>query len=142
MTPCGDRDDALPAGERELVGAHLADGRFYGFVVALAVAASDRETAGFSQACGPADLARCLSTLQEAGVWTMGAAGETSTGLYDLDLRGSLALVMGAEGSGLRRLTRERCDQLYAIPMVGGVESLNVSVAAGISLYEALRQRQ
>ena len=72
----------------------------------------------------------------------MGAAGETEHSLYGADLRGPLGLVMGAEGSGLRRLTREHCDLLVRIPMVGSVESLNVSVATGICLFEALRQRQ
>ena len=87
------------------------------------------------------NLARCIGSLQQQGVWVMGAAGETDSSLYDLDLTGHLALVMGSEGSGLRRLTRERCDQLFAIPMLGTVESLNVSVASGICLFEANRQR-
>ena len=72
----------------------------------------------------------------------MGAAGESESHIYDIDLKGSLAIVMGAEGSGLRRLTREHCDALFKIPMVGTVESLNVSVATGICLFEALRQRR
>lgn len=88
------------------------------------------------------NLARCIKALQDAGVWVMGAAGEAEQSLYDLDLRTHVAIVMGSEGSGLRRLTRERCDQLFSIPMQGSVESLNVSVAAGICLYEGLRQRQ
>jgi 23S rRNA (guanosine2251-2'-O)-methyltransferase len=71
----------------------------------------------------------------------VGAAGESDVDLYELDLRGPLALVLGAEGAGLRRLTKEHCDHLVRIPMRGSVESLNVSVAAGVCLYEALRQR-
>lgn len=101
-------------------------------------------------ACGAAEitplvrtknLARCIETLKQAGIWVMGAAGEAESSLYDLELDGPIALVLGAEGRGLRRLTRDKCDRLYAIPMQGSVESLNVSVAAGISLFEAMRQR-
>lgn len=89
------------------------------------------------------NLARTLRQLQQAGVHTVGAAGEAgSDDLYAADLRGPLALVLGAEGEGLRRLTRERCDQLVRIPMYGVVSSLNVSVAAGVLLYEAVRQRR
>ena len=87
------------------------------------------------------NLARCLKSLQQQGVWIYGLAGETETSLYSIDLRGNVALVLGAEGDGLRRLTREHCDQLVRIPMPGVMESLNVSVAAGISLFEAVRQR-
>ena len=102
-------------------------------------------------ACGAAEtvpllavtnLARTLRTLQDAGVWLFGAAGEAEKSIYDIDLKGPLALVMGNEGSGLRRLTREHCDELFAIPMVGTVESLNVSVATGVALFEAGRQRR
>jgi len=102
-------------------------------------------------ACGAAEvtpfyqvtnLARTLRDLQQAGIWIMGAAGETETNIYEADLKGGLALVMGAEGKGLRRLTRECCDLLVKIPMAGTVESLNVSVATGICLFEALRQRK
>jgi len=71
----------------------------------------------------------------------VGLAGEASQSLYDADLTGPLALVMGAEGKGLRRLTREQCDTLAYIPLQSSIESLNVSVAAGVSLFEALRQR-
>lgn len=101
-------------------------------------------------ACGAAEsvrlftvtnLARSLRQLREAGVWIYGASGDVDRSLYDADLRGPLALVLGGEGKGLRRLTRELCDFLVAIPMVGQVESLNVSVAAGVLLYEARRQR-
>lgn len=87
------------------------------------------------------NLARALRRLREAGIWVVGTAGEGGTGLFEADLRGPLALVMGAEERGLRRLTREHCDLLVRLPMAGTVESLNVSVAAGICLYEALRQR-
>ena len=87
------------------------------------------------------NLARTLDALKDRGLWLVGLAGEAETDLYGLDLRGPLALVLGSEGRGLRRLTRERCDFLARLPMLGRVESLNVSVAAGICLYEALRQR-
>ena len=102
-------------------------------------------------ACGAAEtlpfiavtnLVRCLKNLQDTGIWVMGAAGEAGQSLYDTDLRGPLALVMGSEGSGMRRLTREHCDGLFAIPMAGEISSLNVSVATGICLFEALRQRK
>ena len=101
-------------------------------------------------ACGAAEsvpfitvtnLARTLRELQDAGVWIVGTAGETETLVYDADLKGPLAIVLGAEGEGLRRLTRETCDSLVKIPMFGTVSSLNVSVAAGICLFEAVRQR-
>ena len=84
-----------------------------------------------------------LDELKAAGVWLAGAAGEAEQELYDVDLRGpmALALALGAEGTGLRRLTRDKCDYLMRIPMAGTVESLNVSVAAGICLFEAVRQR-
>lgn len=87
------------------------------------------------------NLARALRALQEAGVWIVGAAGESAAELRTVDLCGPIALVLGGEGSGLRRLTREHCDYLAAIPMSGSVSSLNVSVAAGVFLYEASRQR-
>lgn len=87
------------------------------------------------------NLARSLRELQKAGVWIYGLAGEAETSLYALDLRGNVALVMGSEGEGLRRLTRDTCDQLVKIPMPGGFESLNVSVASGVTLFEAVRQR-
>ncbi|WP_028115775.1 23S rRNA (guanosine(2251)-2'-O)-methyltransferase RlmB [Ferrimonas senticii] len=88
------------------------------------------------------NLARTLRTLQERGVWIVGAAGEATHTLYDAKLTGALAVVMGAEGKGLRRLTREVCDDLISIPMAGEVSSLNVSVATGICLFEAVRQRR
>lgn len=87
------------------------------------------------------NLARTLDELKRAGIWVHGAAGEASTPHYGVDLAGPVAIVMGAEGRGLRRLTRERCDTLFAIPMLGQIESLNVSVATGIALFEARRQR-
>ena len=87
------------------------------------------------------NLSRTLRDLQKAGVWIYGFAGEADASLYALDLKGNVALVMGSEGDGLRRLTRENCDQLVKIPMPGEFESLNVSVATGIALFEAVRQR-
>lgn len=87
------------------------------------------------------NLSRTLKALQERGVWLVGAATEADHELFQQDLTGSLALVMGSEGKGLRRLTREVCDFLVAIPMFGALDSLNVSVATGICLYEARRQR-
>lgn len=87
------------------------------------------------------NLARTLHWLQEQGVWLVGADSNTQTSLFETRFSGSLALILGAEGRGLRRLTREACDVLVRIPMLGKVESLNVSVAAGICLYEAVRQR-
>ncbi|HEX9626404.1 MAG TPA: 23S rRNA (guanosine(2251)-2'-O)-methyltransferase RlmB [Acidiferrobacterales bacterium] len=87
------------------------------------------------------NLARALDQLKEAGVWLVGADGNAEQAVYTLDLTVPLALVLGGEGRGLRRLTRERCDFLARIPMAGSVESLNVSVAAGICLFEVVRQR-
>jgi 23S rRNA (guanosine2251-2'-O)-methyltransferase len=87
------------------------------------------------------NLARCLRELKGKGVWCIGLGGEASQSLFETDLTGPLCLVMGAEGKGLRRLTAETCDSLAALPMLGTVSSLNVSVATGIALYEALRQR-
>ncbi len=88
------------------------------------------------------NLARTLDELKRAGLWIAGAAGDGSSELYGVDLRGPLALVLGAEGRGLRRLTRERGDFLMRIPMRGSVASLNVSTAAAVCLFEALRQRR
>jgi 23S rRNA (guanosine2251-2'-O)-methyltransferase len=102
-------------------------------------------------ACGAADsvpyvtvtnLARALREMQERGIRTVGADAEAEKDIYGTDLKAPLALVLGAEGSGLRRLTRETCDALAQIPMHGSVESLNVSVASGICLFEARRQRR
>jgi 23S rRNA (guanosine2251-2'-O)-methyltransferase len=88
------------------------------------------------------NLARAMDDLRDAGVRLIGAAGEAERSLYDMDLTGPVGWVLGAEGAGMRRLTRERCDVLASIPILGHVESLNVSVAAGICLYEAVRQRR
>jgi 23S rRNA (guanosine2251-2'-O)-methyltransferase len=87
------------------------------------------------------NLARVLRTLKKRGIWLAGTSDEASGSLYAADLTGPLALVMGSEGSGLRRLTAETCDYLVRIPMAGQVESLNVSVATGVCLYEINRQR-
>jgi len=87
------------------------------------------------------NLARALERLKKAGVWVAGAAGEASDTVYQSDLKGPLAIVMGSEGDGLRELTRKTCDFLWKIPIAPGVESLNVSVAAGVFLFEAVRQR-
>ncbi|MGD1457042.1 23S rRNA (guanosine(2251)-2'-O)-methyltransferase RlmB [Vibrio harveyi] len=101
-------------------------------------------------ACGAAEvvplirvtnLARTMRTLQEQGIWFVGTAGEATQDIYQAKLTGPLAIVMGAEGDGMRRLTRETCDDLIKIPMAGSVSSLNVSVASGICLFEAVRQR-
>jgi len=88
------------------------------------------------------NLVRTLRALKDAGVWIYGAAAEADTALYETDLSGALALVLGGEGKGLRRLTREHCDGLVAIPMAGSMSSLNVSVATGVCLFEARRQRK
>ena len=87
------------------------------------------------------NVARAIEELKAAGVWTIGLVGDAPKRLDELDLTLPTALVVGAEGSGLRRLVRERCDWLASIPMRGNVGSLNVSVAAGVALYEAVRQR-
>lgn len=88
------------------------------------------------------NIARALDELKQAGVWTVGLAGEAATTYDEVDYRQPTALVLGAEGTGLRRLVRERCDWLVSIPMRGHVGSLNVSVAAGVVLFEAVRQRR
>lgn len=88
------------------------------------------------------NLSRTLRWMKDEGIWLVGAAGESDQALYDVDLTGSLAVVMGAEGSGLRRLTREQCDHLVKIPMPGRAESLNVSVATGVLLFEVVRQKR
>ena len=87
------------------------------------------------------NLARTMDELKEAGVWLVGTSERGGESLYEVDLKGPLGIVMGAEGAGLRRLTEERCDFLVQIPMRGQVECLNVSVATGVCLFEALRQR-
>jgi 23S rRNA (guanosine2251-2'-O)-methyltransferase len=102
-------------------------------------------------ACGAAEtvplipvtnLARTMKQLQDQGVWIVGTSGDASVSVFSAPFTGPLAVVMGAEGSGMRRLTREHCDHLIYIPMAGSVSSLNVSVATGICLFEAVRQRQ
>lgn len=102
-------------------------------------------------ACGAAEsvpvvrvtnLARAMENIKQQGVWIYGAAGEESASVYNLDCKNSMALVMGAEDKGMRHLTREHCDGLFSLPMLGTVTSLNVSVATGVCLYEVLRQRQ
>ena len=101
-------------------------------------------------ACGAAEhvplirvtnLARTMRLLQESNIWIVGTAGEADHTLHQSKMTGPMALVMGAEGEGMRRLTREHCDELISIPMAGSVSSLNVSVATGICLFEAVRQR-
>jgi len=101
-------------------------------------------------ACGAAEsvpfiqvtnLARTMRLLKDQGVWLHGAAGEVDKSLYECDLNGSVGLVLGAEGKGLRHKTREECDVLMSIPMFGSVSSLNVSVATGVCLFEVVRQR-
>ncbi|MDD2091517.1 23S rRNA (guanosine(2251)-2'-O)-methyltransferase RlmB [Pseudomonas guariconensis] len=102
-------------------------------------------------ACGAAEviplvavtnLARTLEKLQQRGLWVVGTAGEAEQEIYQQDLTGPLVMIMGAEGKGMRRLTREHCDFLVKLPMAGSVSSLNVSVATGVCLFEAVRQRQ
>jgi len=88
------------------------------------------------------NLSRTIAGLKARGIWLIGTAGEAGADLFGTDLTGPLALALGGEGKGLRRLTRERCDLLVRLPMLGTVESLNVSVATGICLYETLRQRR
>jgi 23S rRNA (guanosine2251-2'-O)-methyltransferase len=88
------------------------------------------------------NIARAVEDLKQAGVWTVGLAGDAPKRYDEVDLTLPTAVVVGAEGAGLRRLVRERCDWLVSIPMQGHVESLNVSVATGIALFEAIRQRR
>ena len=87
------------------------------------------------------NLVRTLEQLKQAGIWVFGATDAADAPLYEQDFKGSVALVMGAEGSGIRRLTRDACDGLFSIPMAGSVSSLNVSVATGVTLFEVVRQR-
>jgi 23S rRNA (guanosine2251-2'-O)-methyltransferase len=102
-------------------------------------------------ACGAAEviplvavtnLARTLEKLQQRGPWIVGTAGEADVEIYQQDMTGPTVLVMGAEGKGMRRLTREHCDYLVHLPMAGSVSSLNVSVATGVCLFEVMRQRR
>jgi len=106
--------------------------------VARKVAAGAAESVPF---VAVVNLARTLRDLKGRGFWLVGTADDADKTLYDADFTGPSAIVMGSEGEGLRRLTRECCDQLVSIPMAGAVESLNVSVATGVVLYEAVRQR-
>ena len=101
-------------------------------------------------ACGAAEsvplvavtnLTRTLDKLQQLGIWAVGTTGEASDSLYKMDLTGAIVLVMGAEGDGMRQLTSKQCDFLANLPMAGEVESLNVSVATGVCLFEIVRQR-
>ncbi|QDL37788.1 23S rRNA (guanosine(2251)-2'-O)-methyltransferase RlmB [Rhodoferax sediminis] len=87
------------------------------------------------------NLARTLGELKERSIWCIGTSDDAPKSIYQVDLKGPVALVLGAEGDGMRQLTRKTCDELVNIPMRGAVESLNVSVASGVCLYEALRQR-
>jgi 23S rRNA (guanosine2251-2'-O)-methyltransferase len=87
------------------------------------------------------NLARTLGELKERSIWVIGTSGDAPRSIYQADLKVPTALVLGAEGDGMRQLTRKNCDELVSIPMRGAVESLNVSVASGVCLYEALRQR-
>ncbi len=128
-----------------------ADGAGVDAVIAPKDRAAGLTPTACKVACGAAEsvpfiqvtnLARTLKHLRDGyGIWTVGTAGEVDTSLYQANLKGPLALVMGAEEKGMRRLTREQCDQLVYLPMAGSVESLNVSVATGVCLYEAVRQR-
>jgi 23S rRNA (guanosine2251-2'-O)-methyltransferase len=112
--------------------------------------AADLTPAVRKVACGAAEvvpfvrvsnLARTLEGLKQRGIWLFGAAGEADKTIYNNDLTGPMALIMGSEGAGLRRLTREVCDYLVKLPMAGSVSSLNVSVATGVCLFEVVRQR-
>ena len=87
------------------------------------------------------NLARTLGELKERAIWVIGTSGDASKNIYQVDLKAPVALVLGAEGPGMRQLTRKTCDELVSIPMQGAVESLNVSVASGVCLFEAVRQR-
>ena len=87
------------------------------------------------------NLARTLGELKERSIWIIGTSGDAPRNVYQVDLKGPVALVLGAEGPGMRQLTRKTCDELVSIPMQGAVESLNVSVASGVCLFEAVRQR-
>jgi 23S rRNA (guanosine2251-2'-O)-methyltransferase len=88
------------------------------------------------------NLARTLNELKERNIWIIGTSDDADKSIYEVDLKGPVALVLGAEGAGMRQLTRKTCDELVSIPMQGAVESLNVSVASGVCLYEALRHRR
>ena len=104
----------------------------------LIVAAGAAEKVPFYEVT---NLARTMDQLKSAGIWLVGTSDDADEDLYSVELTGPLGIVMGGEGKGLRRLTAERCDRLVRIPMLGSVECLNVSVAAGVCLFEAVRQR-
>ncbi|MGA8262049.1 MAG: 23S rRNA (guanosine(2251)-2'-O)-methyltransferase RlmB [Arenicellales bacterium] len=127
-----------------------ADAAGAGMVILSRSESADLTGAAHKAASGAAEwlpvarvgnLARVMAGMKERGIWLLGADQNTEQPYYGADLSGSLGLVLGAEGTGLRRLTRESCDGLVRIPMLGGVESLNVSVASGVLMYEAVRQR-
>ncbi|MDQ7015261.1 MAG: 23S rRNA (guanosine(2251)-2'-O)-methyltransferase RlmB [Gammaproteobacteria bacterium] len=126
----------------DAVGAHavvVPKDRAVGITpVVRKVAAGAVESVPFFQVT---NISRTLKTLQDLDLWVVGLAGEAEQNLYDVQLKGAVALVMGSESSGMRRLTRDGCDQLVKIPMQGQVESLNVSVATGITLFEVKRQQ-
>src|SRR3990167_1816299 len=103
------------------------------------VASGAAETMPFIQVT---NLVRTMEALKKRGIWLVGSTGEATQTLYDVDLKGNIAVIAGNEGDGMRRLTKERCDFLVNIPMAGSVSSLNVSVATGVLLFEAVRQRQ
>jgi 23S rRNA (guanosine2251-2'-O)-methyltransferase len=105
---------------------------------AIKISSGSAERMPFAQVT---NLSRFMKDLQQAGVWIVGTSGESESDLFQVKLTGPLALVLGAEGKGIRRLTREHCDEVMFIPMEGQTESLNVSVAAGVCLFEAYRQR-
>ena len=130
--------------ERLLVQAHLDAKQPKVLSAAEEASVNANEVAGAADrlpVVSVTNLSRSLRELQKLGVWIYGLAGEADATLYSLDLKGNVALVLGGEAEGLRRLTREHCDALVRIPMPGEIESLNVSVAAGVCLFEAVRQR-
>jgi 23S rRNA (guanosine2251-2'-O)-methyltransferase len=105
---------------------------------AIKISSGAAERVPFAQVT---NLSRLMRDLQQRGIWLVGTSGDSETSLFQADMKGAMAVVLGAEGKGIRRLTRENCDQVIYIPMQGEAESLNVSVAAGVCLFEAYRQR-
>lgn len=105
---------------------------------AVKISSGAAERVSFAQVT---NLSRLIKDLQQLGVWLVGTSGDAQQSLFQVDLKGPVAIVLGAEGKGIRRLTRDNCDEVIYIPMQGEAESLNVSVAAGVCLYEAYRQR-
>jgi 23S rRNA (guanosine2251-2'-O)-methyltransferase len=105
---------------------------------AIKISSGSAERLPFAQVT---NIARLMRELQQRGVWLIGTSGDSETSLYQTKLTGPMAIVLGAEGKGIRHLTRENCDEVVFIPMQGEAESLNVSVAAGVCLFEAFRQR-